>query len=122
MLIKYNGVSSLNDTFDHYVSYHKNTYNKVSYETNNGIITYYADHDHIFDGENLFIYYIESKIQKQGTLKSLLGHITNNKFIVSVTIMAIQNPYLDSFLERTEHLGGKWLIQGADRIWYRPKI
>lgn len=112
-------VSTLNKTLDHYLLHYSNTKENITYETNDGTVVYYADQLTSFNGQDLFVYCIKSKVLRQGTFKRFLQYIVDNPSIKQITIMAIDNYHLDEFLGRSQHLGQKWLIQGADRVWTR---
>lgn len=106
---------TLKDTVDHYLTYYNGTKQKVSFETDDGKVTYYADEDNPFNGNNLLIYYIESKVQKQGTFKRFIQYIIDKPCIKQIEILAIENRHLDNFLGRE-----KWIMRGADRVWTKP--
>ncbi len=110
---------TLISSFDDYMASKVGVTDFINYETTQGRITYYADKDHSFDGMNILIYYInvKEKLRHTGIFKTLINYISDNSKIKSITIMAIGNYYLDSYLNKVITKGHPWKVNGADRKW-----
>ena len=107
-------MQTLVDALDHYQMNCAGAVDKTMYTTAEGIVAFYADDDHLFDGQNVIVYYIDIRptLRHQGRCSRLVKELMRR--CPRAAIVAIGNPSLATFLERCG-----WKVHGADREWVR---